>query len=260
MTLPVAAEAAARTVDPAAVVPPAEKTRADPDRLAGLRVLLAEDSDDLAGLVDLQLRHRGATVERVAHGQAAVDRVEGETAAFDVILTDMQMPVLDGYAAVRALRDGGCALPVIALTAHAMVGDRERCLDAGCDGYTSKPVDFDVLTEELLPHVPTPVGAEHQEVAPDAPPGDLEAMLALLRREFVEALPERIRGIRSSLESRDLAAVQAAAHKLAGSSGSMGLAALGRRARELELAADGEEPSARLHGLLDRMEAEAAGS
>ncbi|MFQ5424041.1 MAG: ATP-binding protein [Phycisphaerae bacterium] len=116
------------------------------------RVLLVEDGPDNQRLIAHLLKKAGADVTLAENGklgmeQALQARDAGE--AFGVILMDMQMPVMDGYAATRALRRQGYDGQVVALTAHAMKGDLDRCLTAGCDHYLSKPIDRDVLIREV---------------------------------------------------------------------------------------------------------------
>lgn len=121
---------------------------ADPwPRLAG-RVLVAEDGPDNARLIEYLLRRAGVSVTVVGNGQEAVEAVVSAQRGgrgFDAVLMDIQMPVMDGCEATRRIRAAGYQGPVIALTAHAMRDDRERCLAAGCDDYLAKPFDRDVL-------------------------------------------------------------------------------------------------------------------
>lgn len=124
-----------------------DKTLATEANLEGRRVLVVEDSEDNQLLVQLLLLKRGMKVEFASNGQEALDTVA--RSSFDFILMDMQMPVMDGYAATRHLRSTGYTGPIIALTAHAMKEDRERCLSAGCDEYLTKPIDSRVLVAKM---------------------------------------------------------------------------------------------------------------
>ncbi|MEZ6014223.1 MAG: ATP-binding protein [Planctomycetota bacterium] len=119
-----------------------------PRELERCRILLAEDGPDNQLLLSHVLRKAGAEVVVVSNGREALERLTGgDGGEFDLVLMDMQMPELDGYDASRALRALGNELPIIALTAHAMEGDRDGCLAAGCSDYLSKPVKFGVLVE-----------------------------------------------------------------------------------------------------------------
>ncbi|MCA9044993.1 MAG: PAS domain-containing protein [Planctomycetaceae bacterium] len=132
---------------------------ADPLTLCDHQILLAEDGIDNQRLIARFLQQAGATVHVVADGKQAVDaaiQAMNGRRGFDVILMDMQMPALSGYDATRMLRDAGYTRPIIALTANAMVGDRQKCLEAGCDEFVSKPIRRTTLLERIRDCVQTP--------------------------------------------------------------------------------------------------------
>jgi signal transduction histidine kinase/CheY-like chemotaxis protein len=111
------------------------------------RILVAEDGSDNQRLILLFLEKAGAEVVVVENGRLAVERVEQEP--FDLILMDMAMPEMDGYEAARTLREMGVEIPIVALTAHAMLGQRESCLEAGCSEFLTKPIDRRSLVEMI---------------------------------------------------------------------------------------------------------------
>lgn len=112
------------------------------------RILLAEDGIDNQRLISFLLRKAGAIVDLAENGQEALDLLHKSSQLgllYDLIITDIQMPVMDGYMLAKTLRNQGNTLPIIALTAHALAEDRQKCLEAGCDDYLSKPVDKQTL-------------------------------------------------------------------------------------------------------------------
>ena len=116
--------------------------------LKGIKILLAEDTPDNQILMQRLLSKRGAELVVAGDGEEALQRARGEN--FHIILMDIQMPKLDGYEATRRLRAEKKTIPILALTAHAMVSESRKCLEAGCDAHLSKPVRAEELVDAIL--------------------------------------------------------------------------------------------------------------
>ena len=111
------------------------------------KILLVEDHEELWDFLSRRLRRRGFEVALAHDGKQALSQVAAEVP--DIILLDMDLPVMDGWTVALTLRKQANKLPIIALTAHAMAGDREKALAAGCDDYHPKPVDFPLLLNQI---------------------------------------------------------------------------------------------------------------
>ncbi len=198
---------------------PALETGAQAPSLASapkLRVLLAEDNLVNQKVVTAVLRKRGYLVDVAANGREALTRLEGRP--YDLVLMDVQMPELDGIEAARAIRsnDRWRNLPIVAMTAHAMTGDRERCLEAGMNDYLSKPVAPAHLIETVEAYGRRPAAAApHAEALPRGPQEqsdtDLLAGMAML---FVQLAPERMQKLHSAAVRMDVAQLRLLARKM----------------------------------------------
>jgi PAS domain S-box-containing protein len=214
-----------------------------------LRLLLAEDNAVNQRLAVSLLKKRGHQVVVVGNGREALAALDGPP--FDAVLMDVQMPEMDGFeatAAVRAREAGtGAHTPIIAMTAHALKGDRERCLAAGMDAYVTKPLRprelFEVL--EGLP-VAAVAAAGAAAAGPAAPPAAFDRAAALERVDgdvellkelvglFLDECPQRMAEVREAVAERDATRLQHAAHTLKGSVGNFGAREAFEAARRLE--------------------------
>lgn len=119
-----------------------------------MRLLLVEDHEEIWDFLSRRLKRRGFDVTVATDGQSGVDQARAILP--DIILLDMNLPILDGWSAARLLKSEAAtaAIPIIALTAHAMSGDKEKCIAAGCDDYHPKPIDFALLITQIEEHAP----------------------------------------------------------------------------------------------------------
>ncbi|MSR20132.1 MAG: response regulator [Gemmatimonadetes bacterium] len=179
-----------------------------------VRILLAEDNKVNQMLAVALLKKRGYDVTIADNGREAVDLVK--RSQFDAVLMDVQTPELDGFEATALIRamEAGTAkrLPIIAVTAHAMEGDRQRCLDAGMDDYVSKPLDPERLEAAIVRWTGRLADFEHSR-ALDLAAGD-EGVLEQIVRIFLDKAPDRLEAIHRALDARDGAGLERTAHLL----------------------------------------------
>lgn len=122
-------------------------TEVPEQRLKGFKILMCEDSPDIQKLLRLVLRKEGVDFDLASNGQEGFEKaIAGE---HDIVLMDIQMPILDGYLATKKLREAGYKKPIVALTAHAMSDEKERCFAVGCNEYLSKPIDREKLINTI---------------------------------------------------------------------------------------------------------------
>ena len=239
-----------------------QDTQATPDTPPGtgstasqLSVLLAEDNPVNQKLAIAILSRHGYNVTLAHHGQEALDILEAAT--FDLVLMDLQMPVMDGLEAcnrIRAKQDAGIwqRIPVIAMTAHAMRGDRERYLAAGMDGYISKPLDAHQALDEIarvlgntrsnpvrLP-ADTPAPTQQPVFSHDKALANCEQdehFLVLLLTAFLDDAPKQLAQLRQAIADTDSHAIVISAHTLRGSCLSIAAQALAAHCQHIETTA-----------------------
>jgi len=279
-------------LDPAALsaaVQPTESTVAVHWQFPPKRVLVVDDGTENRQLVRILLEEVGLHVSEAENGQLALDRIAAEL--FDLVLMDMQMPVMDGQTATRRLRDQGNTMPIIALTANAMKGFEKELGEAGFSGFQTKPIDVDALLADLAARldgravdVQDPLHAPATPATPTAATGSAlpdvddtaeppivsrlagHAKLGRIVARFITQLPDRLDQMEAALAQADWNELAAQAHWLKGAGGSMGFDALFEPARELENVSQANDDAAasgilaHLRQLCDRIEDGAATS
>jgi signal transduction histidine kinase/CheY-like chemotaxis protein len=209
-----------------------------------LRILVAEDNPVNQAVITRVLQKMGHTPVLAHNGKEALALASAET--FDIVFMDVQMPEMDGLAATAAIREvekkRGTHLPIFAMTAHAMKGDRERCLEAGMDGYITKPVRFSDIEQTLAGLARTPAtptksvaaGASWNRAAALDRIGGDEELLRDLCHIFVDESPKLLQKLQQALAAGDADGVMRAAHSLKGEAGYLGAAGTSRAAQQLE--------------------------
>jgi CheY-like chemotaxis protein len=209
-----------------------------PRAVRSLRVLLAEDNPVNQKLAVRLLEKQGHVIAVAANGKEAVEMVEHQP--FDVVLMDVQMPEMDGFEATAAIRrreqDTGRHIPIVAMTAYAMKGDRERCLAAGMDGYISKPVQPRELWEAIEKFVAAGGAADavlDRDEIEQRVGGDMKLLRELIDVFFAD-YPRMWRNVRDALAEGDATKLSRAAHTLKGAVGVFGAQAAHDAAERLE--------------------------
>src|SRR6185436_15820044 len=205
-----------------------------PPALRKKRILVVDDSSENLEVLRFLLQEAGATCECAMNGQSGVERAVAADKAntpFDAILMDMNMPILDGFEATRALRKAGVTSPVIALTAMALAGDEERCRAAGCTDYVGKPIVPSVFFDTLAKYV-RGAASVPQAAAPRGPRegekgGELFSLTQHPRfrglvERYVASFPELVARLRALERGGDLEELRTLVHRLRGTAASYG--------------------------------------
>ena len=246
------------------------------DRLRGVRILLAEDNEINQQIAVELLEGVGATVEVANDGVEAVRKMleQPEPPNVDVVLMDVQMPEMDGYQATRKIRSDPrfASFPIIAMTAHATIEERQKCLEAGMNGHVSKPIDPSALFETverfvtptakgeaLLPQEPASAAVAEADELPEV--AGLNVAEGLVRvagnkklyrkllRQFANTEADAPQRIASALADKDRTLAERLAHTVKGVAGNIGAHAVQNAAAHLEKAIKGSAPEAEIEAL-----------
>ena len=237
---------------PAAPLSGASETE-DAPGLSG-RILLAEDGIHNQRVIAFYLQRAGAEVSIADNGRIACEKAMAaltEGQPFDLILMDMQMPELDGYAATATLRAKGYTGPIVALTAHAMSQDRDKCINAGCTDYLAKPIDRTLLIATAGRYLnetrPTAAPCTAPPAALPGPDGESELLKSNLDDDgvraflptFLDDLPPMVGRLKDLIDQQNLEELRRLVHQIKGASGIYGFPAISDEATRVERRLDG---------------------
>ena len=248
-------------------------------RLTGMRILLVEDNEINQEVALYILQHAGAVVTMVSNGQLAVNQLLADAGRYDVVLMDVQMPVLNGYDATEAIRAAGLTLPVVAMTANVMEEDRQRAAEAGMDAHVAKPVDVEILIailRDLAPGVVPEAAPGARDGLPAAPlsapvyalpahlpgidldtalarmGGNYDALAALLKR-FERTHGDTVLEVRAAIGSGERLTALQALHRLRGVAANLGANEVARLSAVVETALHQRHTDTALHAALDQL-------
>ncbi len=209
-----------------------------------IKVLLVEDNDLNQKIVSQMLINYGFDITLADNGLECLRLLQ--KMHFDVILMDMQMPIMDGYEATRMIRqyEELQYIPIIAMTAHAMTGDREKCLASGCTSYIAKPFKAEELAREIRKNF--------QGVSINNPKPDLNSFINELLPDFMAQLEEMVESLKLAFANHDLEAIKSISHDIKGTAGMYGFRQISESAAAIEAAAR-EESFPRIKNSLDRL-------
>jgi signal transduction histidine kinase/DNA-binding NarL/FixJ family response regulator len=194
------------------------------------KVLLAEDNEQNQQLVSMYLGQTNAQLTIVENGEQAVETALSSN--FDLILMDLQMPIMDGLEAISLLRSSGYKDPIVALTASAMLDSKKRCLEAGCDDYISKPIDSKILFQMLSVYLENNTTELPEAGSDNKQFSDIHSELT---NRFLLKLPEMKKDITEALDSENWGKLMALTHDLKGLGGSFGFPELTEKSGHINM-------------------------
>ncbi len=221
---------------------PDQSSGAASQKLNGARILLVEDGEINQKLIVALLTQAGVTTIDIAeNGEIGVCKATERD--YDLILLDMQMPVMDGYTAAATLRERGNPTPILALTAHAMKGDKEKCIDAGCNDYLSKPIVAENLIRKIASWLPASASQEEaskvvsltgadKKIGSTLPVGN--PVFLEIVQDFGDFLEESLPRMQEAAGNEQAEQLKSLAHNLLGTAGGAGFGDFTQPAKELE--------------------------